>query len=123
MKLLVDTSIWVDHFQGKDTQLDEPPSRASPRLLHPFVFGELLLAGLPKDRSLRQNLQALSEAPVAATFEVAQLIEAATLSGTGIGYVDAHLLASAQLLDDGRIVTRDNALAQQAKRFGVLFDA
>jgi hypothetical protein len=38
------------------------------------------------------------------------------LSGLGIGYVDAHLLASVKLTDDARLWTRDGRLAAAAAR-------
>jgi hypothetical protein len=42
------------------------------------------------------------------------------LYGTGVSWVDAHLLA-ALLTQDLRLWTRDNGLARQATRLGVGF--
>lgn len=47
------------------------------------------------------------------------MIEYDALWGTGLGYVDAHLLASARLTAGTRIWTRDQRLAAAAARLGV----
>jgi predicted nucleic acid-binding protein len=44
------------------------------------------------------------------------------LFGTGIGYVDTHLLVSAKLLPDGKLLTKDRALAEQAERLGIAYE-
>lgn len=92
-------------------------------LLHPFVYGELLLNGLPKRGSFAERLQGLRPAPVASSADVAAFIVWAKLAGTGIGYVDTHLLVSAKLLSGATIMTRDRDLAEQAERLGLAFMA
>jgi predicted nucleic acid-binding protein len=52
----------------------------------------------------------LPRAPVAHTDEVLQMIARDRLFGSGIGYVDAHMLASALLKPDVRLWTRDKRL-------------
>jgi predicted nucleic acid-binding protein len=89
------------------------------RLLHPFVLGELLLGGLPRDGKEWEQLNALARAPVADPSEVNAFITWAKLTGTGIGYVDTHLLLAAKLIPDGQLLTRDNKLRAQAERLGV----
>lgn len=118
--IIPDTSIWVDLFRGGQNLLATEPELARRRLLHPFVFGELLLGGLPKDRALRAALAALRPAPIAETSEVVAFIQWANLAGTGIGYVDAHLLVSATMIG-GSILTLDQNLHAQAKRLNVAF--
>ena len=49
------------------------------------------------------------------------MIEARELHGTGIGYVDAHLLAATFLDSDGKLWTRDKRLQAQAERLGVAY--
>lgn len=117
--IIIDTSTWVDHFRGLDTLLDSPPVQSVRRLLHPFVYGELLLGGLPKNNAVRKVLADLQPAPVADTAEVTAFIEWAGLSGTGIGYVDAHLLVSARMLENGRLLTQDRNLLEQAQRLDI----
>jgi predicted nucleic acid-binding protein len=119
--IIIDTSTWVDHFRGIDTLLDSPPIQSVRRLLHPFVYGELLLSGLPKSSAVREVLKDLQMAPVADSSEVAAFIEWAGLAGTGIGYVDAHLLVSARVLENGCLLTQDQNLMAQAQRLDIAY--
>ena len=61
-------------------------------------------------------LRALPEARVARDPEVVRFIEAESLSGIGIGYVDAHLLAACRLTPGSRLWSRDKPLAEAAER-------
>lgn len=116
--IIVDTSIWVDHIRGIDTPLDEILGSGT-ELLHPFVYGELLLNGLPRQGPFSEQLQSLKPAPVAPPADVAAFIRWADLAGTGVGYVDVNLLVSAKLLSGGMIMTKDKDLAAQAKRLDI----
>jgi hypothetical protein len=51
--------------------------------------------------------------------EVLHFIEKQTLFGTGIGYIDAHLLAAVQLCPGVLLWTRDKKLLAESKRLGV----
>lgn len=115
---IVDTSTWIDHFRGRDTGLDQILEDGM-ALLHPFVLGELLLGGLSQKSEQALALQGLSTAPIAPAAEVAAFIGWANLAGTGIGYVDAHLLVSAKLIADGSLLTEDSKLRAQAERLDV----
>ena len=55
--------------------------------------------------------------------EVLSLIGNARLFGAGIGYVDAHLLASTMLHDEGRLWTREKRLHAAAERLGIAYPA
>ncbi len=116
--ILVDTSIWIDHFRSADLALARTLQDGQV-LVHPFVLGELAL-GVIRVRDLA--LSYLSQLPRAATAtpgEVLALIDRAGLHGSGVGYVDAHLLAAALLTPGARIWTRDERLASAAERLGV----
>jgi predicted nucleic acid-binding protein len=119
--IIADTSVWVDHFRGLPTLLETEPVLLTRRLLHPFVLGELLLGGLPRDGKEWAQLNALSHAPVADPSEVNAFITWAKLTGTGIGYVDTHLLVAAKMVPNGKVLTRDNKLLAQAERLGVAY--
>lgn len=118
--IVIDTSIWIDHLRGLDTQL-ESILGSGDELLHPYVHGELLLNGLPEDGIFARKLSSLKTAPVAATADVAAFISWAKLAGTGVGYIDTHLLVSARMVRDGVLLTKDNALRAQAERLGVAY--
>ena len=118
--IIVDTSVWVDHFRRSDkeliTLLEENAA-----MIHPFVLGELLLGGMPAEGEAARVLQTIPRAPVATAAEAATFIDRAGLAGTGVGYVDTHLLISARLLGTGRVVTKDKNLQAQATRLGVAY--
>ena len=114
--ILVDTSVWVDHFRR-----GSPPLRAlleaGEVVCHPMVIGEIALGHLSRRREV---LALLSELPMVvdvAHAEVLHMVDAHALAGSGIGWVDAHLLASA-LLGVTPIWTLDRPLATVARRLG-----
>jgi predicted nucleic acid-binding protein len=88
-------------------------------LVHPFVIGELALGGLRPNTQVLALLQALPEASVATDSEVLFLITEHNLSGRGIGYVDAHLLAAARLTPNASLWTRDKRLQTVAAHLNV----
>ncbi len=60
--------------------------------------------------------------PVARHGEVMQYIGHNGLAGTGIGYVDSHLMASTTFIR-GELWTRDKRLLAQAIRLGINYAA
>ena len=118
--ILVDTSIWIDHFRQLNPALVALISDGE-ICLHPYVFGELLLGGLPARSKISEQLEILQRPPVASEIETAAFIAWAGLVGTGIGYVDTHLLISAKLLANGWVLTRDKRLHKQANRLGLAY--
>lgn len=88
---------------------------------HPYVLGELLLGGLPAESEAGELLYELPVPHVASPGEADTFIIENKLSGTGIGYVDAHLLLSARLTFSGQVFTRDKHLHAQAERLGLAY--
>jgi len=79
----------------------------------------ILACGNLKDRAaILSDLQALPQPRLASNEEVLQLIEDRRLWGRGLGWVDAHLLASA-LLSSCRFWTLDIGLAKTAGELGL----
>jgi predicted nucleic acid-binding protein len=58
---------------------------------------------------------------VASEEEVLLLINNWSLAGTGIGYVDAQLLAAARISSQSRLWTADASLASAAERVSIGF--
>ena len=116
--ILADSSIWIDHFRVGDALLIALLEREE-IVAHPFVIGEIALGSFHKRVAVLQSLRELPQATVAEDTEVLVLIEKAQLFNLGIGYVDAHLLASARLSDDVRLWTRDKRLAAAASKLGL----
>ena len=116
--ILVDTSVWIEHFRAgnnrlKGLLLDEQV------LCHPFVLGELACGTLQKRGEILSMLKALPKAHVSEHEEVMSFVEARCLYGHGIGWVDAHLLAST-LLTRCAIWTFDKPLRRAAAALNVL---
>lgn len=64
-------------------------------------------------------LQQLPRSPLATNDEALYLIEQHHLYNRGIGWVDAHLLASTLLAGDAQLWTRDKRLDVCARELGV----
>lgn len=118
--ILIDTSVWIDFLR-------EGPSRVplarlhgtAEALQHPWVTAELALGHLgAKRRTILASLAVLPVAPLVPDMEVRVLIERRSLWGAGVGWVDAHLLASC-LVAQARLWTFDARLAAAADRLGV----
>jgi predicted nucleic acid-binding protein len=121
MKVLADTSIWIDHFRRVDARLAGLLDHGD-IVIHPFVIGELLLGSVSKVSAMLNNLNRLPKATIASNDEVLGLIVRRKLSGLGIGYVDAHLLASTMLTAEASIWTRDKRLLAAAKSLKLAAD-
>ena len=116
--ILVDTSVWIDHLRSANPQLTALLMENAV-LAHPFVVGELALGTLRHPEPVLGSLVKLPQAVRAADTEVLQLIGQRKLAGLGIGYVDAHLLASTLLSADASLWTYDKRLATVASRLGI----
>jgi predicted nucleic acid-binding protein len=116
--VLIDTSVWVDHLRGGDDGVARL-LEAGRVLAHPFVTGELALGHLRQRREILAALHDLPQAIAATDAEVLHFIEACALAGTGIGYVDAHLVAAVRLTAGSALWTRDRRLTEVAERLGV----
>ena len=113
--ILADTSIWIDHFRSSDASLSKLLN-AGRILIHPFVIGELALGSFKQRDVILASLDDLPAVQTATDQEVMHFIEQANLAGLGIGYVDAHLLASVRLTPDCALWTRDKRLKVVAQR-------
>ena len=113
--ILVDTSVWIDHLRNSEPVLAELLLQ-NQVLCHSFVRGELALGNLQQRNKILTALDDLPQAPLVFTEEVNIFIENHQLFGLGIGYVDAHLLASTRLLGNARVWTRDKRLLLAATK-------
>jgi len=120
--ILVDTSIWVEHLRRREAALEASLS-AGHVLMHPFIVGEIACGNLRHRAEVLALMRELPQTPVAAEGEVLQFIERRRLMGLGIGFVDAHLLASSILAEGTRLWTRDKRLAAIATEIGCAFVA
>lgn len=110
--VLVDTSVWIDHLRNNEPLLAHL-LKNNQVLGHPFVRGELALGNLPQRQDI---LGLLNNLPAD---EINPFIETHALFGLGIGFIDVHLLASAQLAVNAKLWTRDKRLLAVASRFNL----
>ncbi len=88
-------------------------------LMHPCVIGEVALGNIRNRADWLVEMRDLKQAIVAGNDEVNEMIERERLFGLGIGYVDAHLLASVRLTEGASLWTRDKRLAAVAQRLSL----
>lgn len=116
--ILVDTSVWIDHLRQNDEQL-VGLLNAGKVLGHPFVTGEIALGNLRNRDAILAGLGDLPSSVVATNQEVMIFIGKNMLYGQGIGFVDAHLLASVLLTPGAKLWTRDRRLLASAASIGI----
>nr|WP_304655827.1 type II toxin-antitoxin system VapC family toxin [Neorhizobium galegae] len=87
-------------------------------LCHPSVIGELALGSLRDRGSVIAFLAAQREALVATHDEVMTMIDRHGIFSMGIGYTDAHLLASVLLDQRTALWTKDKRLRAAAEKAG-----
>jgi predicted nucleic acid-binding protein len=123
MSVLVDTSVWIRFLANRSpyaAELDGLLSRDEVSG-HEFVYGELLIGDKGGRRQLLADYDQMYQAPVVPHREVVAFARDRKLHGRGIGWIDAHLLASA-LVGRLRLWTVDPALAALAKELVIAYE-
>jgi predicted nucleic acid-binding protein len=115
--ILVDTSVWIDHLRDANPPLVSL-LLAGDVLSHPFVIGEMALGNLRRRREVLELLAALPTLKPVTDGEVLTFVEAHDLPDTGIGWVDAHLLAAVHATGHS-VLTSDKSLRSAAVRLGL----
>ena len=115
--VLVDTSVWVAHFRNGNQDLVELLSNGNV-VCHPFIVGELACGNLSRRAEILSLLHALPAADQAEHEEVLRFIESNRLMGKGVGYIDAHLLASTVMMGV-RLWTLDRKLRNLTLKLGI----
>lgn len=116
--ILVDSSVWIEHF-GTGSERLKALLLHEQVLCHPFIVGELACGTLQKRSEILSMLKALPEAHLLEDEEVLSFLESRRLYGRGIGWVDAHLLASSLLTGCG-LWTLDRPLRRAAADLNLL---
>ena len=117
--ILVDTSVWVRHFRMGDKKLAELLEEGEVSC-HPHVIGELACGNLRRRSMVLSLLGELPLVPIAENEEVLALLDRGKLYGRGLGWIDAHLLASA-MLAECPIWTLDVSLKRAAAHLRIDF--
>ena len=117
--VLVDTSVWVFHLRHGHSHLHELLEKGEVAC-HPFIIGELACGNLKNRQEILSLLGALPQATLALHDEVLRMVESHRLMGTGLGYIDVHLLASA-LLTGAPLWSEDGCLMAAASRLNIAY--
>jgi predicted nucleic acid-binding protein len=117
--VIVDTSIWVTHLRKSSRKLEKLLMDGGV-MCHPFIIGELACDNLKNRDELISLLQSLPMAPTIEFDEFLFIIDRNDLMGKGVGFVDVHLLASAQLIGV-RLWTADKRLKSAADQFELAY--
>jgi predicted nucleic acid-binding protein len=123
MIVLVDTSVWIRFLSNRApyaAELDALLSRDEVSG-HVFVHGELLIGDRGGRRRLLADYEHMYQAPAVPHHEVVEFVRERRLHGRGIGWIDAHLLASA-LVGHLKLWTADPRLAVVARELGIAYD-
>ena len=119
MSVLIDTSVWIDHFRNRNDVLVDL-IELDLALAHPMVIVEIACGTPPMPRIQTLNSMSLLQPCNQASFsEVMEFIEREGLYGLGCGLVDMSLLASTLITPGAELWTLDKRLDELAERFGV----
>jgi predicted nucleic acid-binding protein len=118
--VLVDTSVWIRFLADRS-----PYAAELDRLLeteeaagHDLIYGELLIGDAGGRRELLESFQLMRRIPDVPHEEVVDFVSTKKLYGRGIGWIDAHLLASC-LVTAVPLWTADDRLARLAGELGI----
>jgi predicted nucleic acid-binding protein len=117
--VLVDTSVWVDHFRKRNEALENLLNQDL-ALMHHMVVGEIACGTPPTPRAQTLgDLSLLQMVQHASLRETMEFIERESMYGMGCGFVDMVLLTSTLITPSAKLWTLDKRLAELAERFGV----
>jgi predicted nucleic acid-binding protein len=121
--VLIDTSVWIDHFRKSNVSLVTLLSQDS-AFTHPMVIGEIACGTPPAPRTRTLgDLRLLPMIKDAGLRETMAFIERESIYGMGCGLVDVVLLTSTLITPGAKLWTLDKRLARLAERFGVAYRA
>lgn len=115
--ILVDTSVWIEHFRYGEQRLAKHLAEGLV-LMHPWIAGELACGNLKNRQSVLSDLRALPSARLASDEDVLSMIEGRRLWGRGLAWIDIHLLVSC-LLSSCPLWTFDKRLDLAARHLGI----
>jgi len=120
MKVLIDSSIWIEHFKKQNELIPDLITR-NLIVTHPLIIAEIAL-GTPKNKKIiLEIMKELNQTEQATTEEVLEFIEKENIAGQGCGATDIFLLTSAIITKNTAIWTLDKNLMKLTERFNVLY--
>ena len=119
--ILVDTSVWIDHFRRSDLRLVRL-LRGDEAGCHAMVIGELSLSSMPARTVRMSYLSNLYRFPSLHDDELLHLVETRRLWGRGLSLVDVNLIGSVRVVPGACLWTRDKRLRAVAKELEIAFE-
>ena len=117
--VLVDTSIWIDHFNRKNDEL-EYLLVENQVVLHPYIIAEIACGNLRQRNLILSLLRAMPSVKILSMDEYFLFLEKNKLYGIGLGFVDVNIVGSS-LLSNCQIYTRDKELNLAASKFNIKY--
>ncbi len=117
MPVIVDTSVWVQHFRVGVPEL-VALTVAGDVVSHSVVVGELAVGGLRNRPKAMAELRALILVPESSSDDALDFLEQHRLYNIGLSWGDVQILAAA-VLNAIPIWSLDARLAQQAAAFNL----
>jgi predicted nucleic acid-binding protein len=121
--VLVDTSVWIRFLANRspiaaelDRLLDREESAG-----HDLIYGELLIGDPVGRREMLDAYRLMRRISDVPHEEVVEFVRANKLYGRGIGWIDAHLLASC-LVAAVPLWTADDRLAKLANELRISYE-
>lgn len=123
MMVLIDTSVWIRFLSNRPLYAAEVDGLLSRDEVsgHDLVYGELLIGDRGGRKQLLAAYEQMHQAPVVPHGEIVAFVRERRLHGRGVGWIDAHLLASA-LVGRLKLWTTDPRLATLARELGIAYD-
>ncbi|AMK78539.1 MULTISPECIES: type II toxin-antitoxin system VapC family toxin [Methylomonas] len=119
--ILVDTSVWVNHFKDRNEDLVRLLLSDSV-FIHPLIIAELACGTPPAPRTQTlNNLRQLKVCNQASLQEMEEFIEREALFGLDCELIDLQVLASVLITPGAKLWTLNKRLAKLAERFGVAY--
>ena len=117
--ILVDTSVWINHLRENNEHLKQMLLKGRV-MCHEYIVGELACGNIKNRKEILTFLKALPAVPLIDFNEYLYFVEEHQLNGSGIGFVDIHLLASTKL-SQTKLWTEDKRLKAAASKLGINF--
>lgn len=118
--ILIDSSVWIDHFRSTSSNLVLMLSQGS-ILQHPFVTAEIALGSVKDPKTVTSLLNLLPQANHVEDAAILEFISDYGIASSGLGLVDTHLLATAVIGNRCKLWTRDKRLAAKAAEMNCAF--
>ena len=118
--ILVDSSVWIDHFRTENRLLSRLLLQGAV-VMHEFILGELAIGNFNNRKAILSLLDSIPKLSKLTHDEFIYFLEQNLFYGKGVGFVDIHLLGSTKLAGV-KIWTLDKRLHELAESLNLIFE-